>query len=230
MAPLRDLVAGAADWQVRVAMLAAFEIAAQHPTYSRLFYPWVAELAERRGVSGERVLADMFGPALLASPREWGANAWLHYVGLWVHGSIYGEAVALRQAAAIGKVDGRLLMQEALPGALARPRPRWVPQLNEFAAGAAFIGSVAALGFAGLLRLRGAAASPPAGLAMAALAALAVHGYFALTAILAESQMRYSAAMWPFQALCGLLFVHWALGPLRRAPGVAADDADEASG
>lgn len=222
-APLRALVAGAADWQARVVMLASFEIAAQHPTYSRLFYPWVEELAERRGVSGERVLADMFWPALRAAPREWAANAWLHYRGLWGHGSIYGEAVAQRQAAAIGEAAGSLLLQEALPGAWARPRHRWLTRFNEFATVAAFIVSVAALACAGLLRLRGAAAGPPASLAMAALAALVVHGYFALTAVLAESQMRYSAAMWPYQALCGLLFLHWALGPLRRAlAGTAA--------
>lgn len=193
-------------------MLGGFEVAAQHPTYSRVFYYWIDGLAERRGVGGEHLLAEMAWSALLGAPHEWVANAWTHYTGLWLHASIYGADIASSHAALLEELDDTPLTREVLALVPVRPRPTWLVQINSWATAMSVIASVAVIGLAVWLRLRRTGVGSHADVFVAALAALTVHGYFMLTAVFATYQIRYSTAMWPFEALYGALLVHWMLG------------------
>ena len=83
MAPGRELIAAAPSHYARTRLLVDFEVAAQHATYRRVFEPEVNDIARRRGVEDQDVLAQLGLPAMASIPVAWAQNALAHYLGLW---------------------------------------------------------------------------------------------------------------------------------------------------
>ena len=209
--PRRELAMNAPDWQTRTLLARFFEngghkiAGRRNPSFRRR----IEAVAERRGTSVNLLLGEIGRTALLAAPGEWMANAWMHYRGLWLHHSIHDADLARRYAA---YTDGRDVTaptrtHDVLPSR--GPLPPAIVALNRLATGAAFLASVLAAGLAVRRRLGRGGRAPDADLAAAASAAVMVHGYFLVTAVFGVTTLRYSAVMWTFEALCGLLLVRW---------------------
>ena len=210
--PRRELAADAPDWQLRI-LLTKFVEDRGHNVIARRNSPFrrrIEAVAERRGTSPGLLLGKMGWSALLAAPGEWMANAWLHYQGLWLHHSIHDAALTRRYAA---YTEGRdVTAGSRRPVLPARgPLPPAIVALNRLATAAAFLASVSAIGLAVRQRAGKGARAPDADLAAAAAAAAMVHGYFLVSAAFGSTNLRYSATMWTFEALCGLLLVRWLL-------------------
>ena len=204
-APARALAAAAPDWRTRAFALEYAESRLFIAFYRDPFLPRAEALAARRGTTVDGVLGAAALSTLLAAPGEWARNAWTHYRALWTHHSIYGAEFLRRRGAWFARLDGpRALGVEAAPPARRGPQPAWLAAANRAATAASFFVSIAALAAAAPCRPRGA--GPGAAVAAAALCALAVHGYFALSAAVNHVHLRYAAAMWPLQAAyCVLL-------------------------
>lgn len=219
LAPVREALADAPGWWLRSVLLGRAEHAAQHPTYFRLFRERAATLAAARDLPPDRFLGALARPALLAAPGEWLRNAAIHYVALWAHDALHDEAFARRHRAWARALPDSPVMREARfrgPVPPSRRLPGWALFLARAAALAAFAASLLAIAAAvRRRRRRGPGGAAPA-LVVAAVSALAVHGYFLLVAVFNFGKMRYASAMWPLTTLCGLLVIHWALGEWQR--------------
>ena len=197
-APARALAAAAPDWRTRAFALEYAESRFFIAFYRDPFLPRAAALAARRGTTVDGFLGAAALAALLAAPGEWARNAWTHYRALWTHHSIYGAEFLRRRGAWLARIDDlRARGGETSAPARRGPQPEWLAAANRAATAASFLASIAVLAAAALRRSRGP--GPGAALAAAALCALAVHGYFALSAAVNHVHMRYSAAMWPLQ-------------------------------
>ena len=102
-AAFRKAVADAPDWQSRTVLLMRAEQDAGRGKYTRPFRHRLSELARptgrHRSFSAAREV-------VFARPREWMANAAVHYVGLWPHYRIHDEAFSRRWAAWTEGLDG----------------------------------------------------------------------------------------------------------------------------
>ena len=102
-AAFRKAVADAPDWQSRTVLLMRAEQDAGRGKYTRPFRHRLSELARptgrHRSFSAAREV-------VFARPREWMANAAVHYVGLWTHYTIHDEAFSRRWAAWTEGLDG----------------------------------------------------------------------------------------------------------------------------
>lgn len=218
-APLRDLVADAPEWRMRAVILRNAEAVAES-TYRTRLRSRLAELAEHRGASVYRLLGDVARPAVLSAPREWLANAVTHWLAMWTYYSINDAAFTRRYSDYVGgRADAGddSLLRSALiahPPAVA-PEPLAVVYLGRLAGIAALLSSLVAA-VAIWQRASGRALAPDDALVVAAVAALVVHGYVLLAAVVQKPHLRYFIAMWPLQALYGLLLIQWALSRLRR--------------
>ena len=205
-APARALATAAPDWRTRAFALEYAESRFFIAFYRDPFLPRVAALAARRGTTVDGFLGAAALSTLLAAPGEWARNAWTHYRALWTHHSIYGAEFLRRRGAWLARIDDlRARGGEAAAPARRGPQPEWLAAANRAATAASFLASIAVLAAAALRRPRGVGGGPGAALAAAALCALAVHGYFALSAAVNHVHLRYAAAMWPLQAVyCAL--------------------------
>lgn len=215
--PLRALVAGAGDPQLRSVLLRRAETAAQHdPAFG--LEERVAALAAERGATSPEFLGGLGRRALFAAPAEWAANAATHYAALFSRHALHTASFA-RALEARGRA---FAADSAAPGSRVgapisgnRRFPPWVIAANRAAAALSFAASLAALGLAGRRRLSGKPPDPA--LVLAAAAAFFVHGYFLTVAVFNFATMRYAAAMWPFEVLAAALLLHSVLrGTLHR--------------
>ena len=209
--PLRGLIAGAPDWQMRAFLLRRFEIKVQWGFYRPVFRERVKQLAADRGVGEWSLLAAMGGGTLLGQPGAWARNAWDNYLASWTHNLIQPPDFDRRLAAYLDGFDyspflGRLHPHHLVGAAISVPSSAMA--LNRVLTAAAFLGTLAALGFAVWRRMRRRSWELDNALAIAAVAALIVHSNFLLVGLFAVSQLRYSAAMWPTEIVCGLLLIH----------------------
>lgn len=226
--PGRELVRNAPDWQTQTLLARFFEVAGHYvagrgnPSFRRR----IKQLAEQRETSVPRLLGNVGWSALLAAPGEWAANAWLHYRGLWAHHSIHGMNLVRRY---VTYTEGRYVTAPIRmpPGFQVLPPRGPLPQmavvLNRLMTVAAFLASVLVVGLAVWQRLGKVVSvsrmkSPDDDLVAAAMAAIAVHGYFLVTATFAAVNLRYSATMWTFESLYSLLLIRWALKLWNRTP------------
>ena len=219
-APLRAVVAGAPDWRTRTFLLERAQHGLLYPFWPSEFRPRLEAAAERRGTTPHRLVGVVARAALLGAPLGWMANAGLHYRALWSNYAIYDADAARRRADGLARFDDVPILRDSpMPG---RPRdaaPGPVAALNAAGTWASFLLSLAAIGAAAWRRARAGAGGVDGALALAALSALAVHGYFATTALLHFVQLRYSAAMWPIQAVYCVLLAAWALRAMLRRAG-----------
>lgn len=215
MAPLRLAVAEAPDWRSRAIALRNAEATAQIATFQRLFRGRLRDLAARRGVTVDALLADASRAALLARPLEWAANARVHWLALWGYYSINDAEFSRAYADyAAGLRDSPLLREALLTDpAAAAPEPRWLVWLALAVSGSAFWASVAVAALAIWQRWR--RGRPDDDIAVAAVAVVAAHGYLLLAAMFNKALLRYGIAMWPAQALYGLLLSRWLWQRLR---------------
>ena len=200
-APLRRAAAEAPGFPLRSILLRRAEHALQHPTYLRLFRGPAEELAERRGVPAGARLGESGLASLLSAPSEWAANAATHFVGLWTLPTLHTARFARELSAYAEDLPDTRIVREALlaaPISGSRQAPAWVAALVRLTGAVSFATGLAALFLAVRRRIRGGAAEPDPRLFGAALAAVVALGYFAVTALLNFSSLRYSAAMWPF--------------------------------
>lgn len=215
--PLRALVAGAGDPQLRSVLLRRAETAAQHdPAFG--LEERAAALAAERGATSPEFLGGLGRRALFAAPGEWAANAATHYAALFTRHALHTASFARaledrgRAFAADSPAPGSRL---GAPISENRRFPPWVIVVNRAAAALSFAASLAALGLAGRRRLSGKPPDPA--LVVAAAAAFFVHGYFLTVAVFNFATMRYAAAMWPFEVLAAVLLLHSVLrGTLHR--------------
>ena len=218
-APLRALVSGAPDPQLRSVFLRRAEQAAQHPRALGL-EERVGALAAERGATSAEFLGGLGRRALFAAPDEWAANAATHYFALFTRHALHTASFARALEARGREFDARSPVPGGRFGAPiseSRRFPPWVVAANRAAAAFSFAASLAALGLAGWRRL--SRKRPDPALAAAAAAGFFVHGYFLTAAVFNFATMRYAAAMWPFEALAAVLLVG---SLLRGAPGRAA--------
>ena len=211
-APLRALVAGAGDPQLRSVLLRRAETAAQHRRAFGL-EERVGALAAERGAAAPEFLGGLGRRALFAAPGDWAANAATHYAALFTRHALHTASFA-RALARASEGRGRAFDADspAPGGRLGAPIsedrrfPPWVIAANRAAAAFSFAASLAALGLAGWRRLSGKPPDPA--LVLAAAAGFFVHGYFLTVAVFNFATMRYAAAMWPFEALAAGLLLH----------------------
>ena len=216
MAPLRQLLAHAPEWQSRTILLLRSQSAGRHHIYRRLFFPRISTLAKQRGVSSDRLLADVAQSAVLAAPWQWAANTWVNYFALWAHYSICDAEFVQRWEIYTARLDAIPLLRNT---GLTRPLrivPSKVVFLNRLATVAASVASLVVLALAVWQRLRKGGRDMDDALIIAAVAALVVHAYFLLHALFSYASLRYASTMWSFQALYGLLLVHYALRHIPR--------------
>ena len=201
VAPAREFVAGGPDWQTRLLLLTRYEAASQR----RWFRDEVEELSERRDVSFNRLLGEVGWRATVGAPVAWASNAFAHYVGLWGLYELLTPAAFQRYAAYVQPTrripffDGRLL-----PRNLPRYAAVWPIRV---VMGVGFLATVVAVGVAVARRLRGMELDDR--LVLAAVCGLLVHGHFVFVGLFGIALARYSLAVWPLLALCGLLLVHY---------------------
>ena len=214
--PLRALVAGAGDPQLRSVLLRRAETAAQHdPAFG--LEERVAALAAERGAASPEFLGGLGRRALFAAPADWAANAATHYAALFSRHALHTASFARaledrgRAFAADSPAPGSRL---GAPISGNRRFPPWVIAANRAAAAFSFAASLAALGLAARRRLSGKPPDPA--LVLAATAGFFVHGYFLTVAVFNFATMRYAAAMWPFEVLAAALLLH---SVLRGTPG-----------
>lgn len=214
-APLRALVAGAPDLQLRSVLLRRAEQAAQdHRVFG--LEERVGALAAERGLTSLRFLGGLGRRALFAAPGEWAANAATHYFALFTRHTLHTTSFARALEAGAGKFDADTPAPGARLGAPVsgnRRLPPWAVGVNRAAAAFSFAASLAALGLAGWRRLSRRRPDPV--LAAAAIAGFFVHGYFLTAGAFNFATMRYAAAMWPFEVLAAVLLLAFLL---RRAP------------
>lgn len=215
-APLRALVSGARDRQLRSVFLRRAEQAAQHHRVLGL-EERVGALAAERGATAPVFLGGLGRRALFAAPDEWAANAATHYFALFTRHALHTASFARAVEARGREFDA----ESPIPGGRLRTPisenrrfPPWVVAGNRAAAAFSFAASLAALGLAGWRRL--SRRSPDPALAAAAAAGFFVHGYFLTAAVFNFATMRYAAAMWPFEVLAAVLLL---ASLLRGAPG-----------
>lgn len=210
VAPAREFVARAPDWQTRLLLLTRYEAAGQR----RWFRDEVEELSDRRDVSFNRLLGEVGWRATVGAPVAWANNAFAHYVGLWglyellTPAAFQSYAAYVQPTRRIPFFDGRLL-----PRNLRRYAAVWPIRV---VMGAGFLATVVAVGVVVARRLRGMELDNR--LVLAAICGLLVHGHFVFVGLFGIALARYSLAAWPLLALCGLLLVHYALSrwpPLR---------------
>lgn len=218
--PLRALVAGAGDPQLRSVLLRRAETAAQHdPAFG--LEERAAALAAERGATSPEFLGGLGRRALFAAPAEWAANAATHYAALFTRHALHTASFARaledrgRAFAADSPAPGGRF---GAPISENRRFPPWVIVVNRAAAAFSFAASLAALGLAGRRRLSGKPPDPV--LVLAATAGFFVHGYFLTVAVFNFATMRYAAAMWPFEVLAAVLLLHSVIRgtPDRREP------------
>ena len=206
-AAFRKVVAEAPDWQSRAIMLMRAEHAAGRKEYTRPFRDRLSELA---GTKGRHRSFSAAREVVFARPREWMANAAVHYAGLWAHYTIHGKAFSRRWAAWTEELDDDVLRSSGITEPLRwRPFPRWVTLPHRLATVASFLASLIVLGLAARQRLGKGRVDDD--LVVGAVAALAVHAYYAMVAVFNTVELRYAAAMWPFQAVYGLVLARWML-------------------
>ncbi len=211
-APGRALIADAPSHYARTRLLVDFEVAAQHSTYSRVFFPLVREVAGRRGVDEHRLLARLGRPAILSQPVAWMRNALAHYLGLWFPYWAHVSPAVLDeyQPYIEGAEPDELFGDSPIFGHKEPPGPRLAFAVRTtLAAGLAV--SLLTFALAAWQRLRAADRSPDPRLALAATAGLAVHAHFLLIGLTGVVATRYAGAMAPLLAVCGVLTASWLL-------------------
>ena len=209
MAPAREFVAGAPGWQVRMLFLRRYEMWAHRD----LFSEETSALADRRGVTDNRLRGEVGRLAIAAAPAAWLKNAFNHYLGLWWVSQLPSPAVYGRYVAYVAQPGGVPIIGEIED---IRPYPR-AALATRLVMVSAFLASFPAVALAVRQRLRRGPGGPDPALVLAALSALLVHGHFLLVGLTGTVVTRYAVAMWPVLVLCGLLTVGHALGrPERR--------------
>ena len=216
-AAFRKAVADAPDWQSRTILLMRAEQDAGRGKHTRPFRHRLSELARPTGRHRSYSAAR---EVVFARPREWMANAAVHYVGLWAHYTIHDEAFSRRWAAWTEGLDDEVLrssrIAEPLPWG---PFPRWVTLPHRLATVASFLASLIVLGLAARQRLGKGRVDDD--LVVGAVAALTVHACYVMAAVFNTVELRYAAAMWPFQAVYGLVLVRWMLNTWTACAGSA---------
>ena len=199
VAPAREFVAGAPDWQTRLLLLTRYEVAAQY----QWFRDEVGTLAERRGVIANRVLGEVGWRAIAVAPGAWAANGLTHYAGLWGVYELLSPTVSRRYAGYVRPSGGVPFLETGVIEAHRPPHAAAWPSRMVMAA--AFLATVFAVGAAVFRRWHGAGAEVDGRLVLAAICGLLAHGHYLLVALFGVAAARYSLAMWPLLALCGLL-------------------------
>ena len=211
MAPARELIAGAPSHYARAILLAEFEVAGQHATYSRVFSPEVRAVADRRGLEEHRVVAQIGRPAMLSSPIAWIGNALTHYTGLWSRAFVTPATLNEFQSYIDGTQRNELFerISPFRQGVLHGSRLVFVVR---YALGAALAILPVAAVVAMWQRLR--QTCPDGRLVVAAVGAWAVHTHLLFVGMFGVMAGRYADSMAPFMAVSGTLLALWAFDRL----------------
>ena len=211
LAPAREFVAGAPDWQVRTLLRSYYEMRLHRiPSHEAVVAAEVEAEAARRGVSEFELQGEVGRRVVTAAPAAWLANAFDYYLAQWWIPRVLAPEPARRYAEYVGRVGGVPLIEIDDIG----PYPYLAP-LTRLVMGGALLASLAAIVLAVGQRRRGL--EPDARLALAAVCGLLTHGHYALVAAAGVALSRYSLAMWPCLALCSLLVAGHAVERLRAA-------------
>ena len=210
MAPGRELIAAAPSHYARTRLLVDFEVAAQHATYRRVFEPEVNDIARRRGVEDQDVLAQLGLPAMASIPVAWAQNALAHYLGLWFPYWAYVNVAILDEYQAyIDDVESNVLfMDRPIFRHKEPPSPTFRPVLRATLA-AGLLVSTLSVGLVVWQRLHRGGCTLDCRIIVAAMCGLAVHAQFLLVGLLGVVATRYAGAMAPLLASCGVLLVSW---------------------
>ena len=209
----RAFVAGAPDGQTRLLLLTRYEVLAQH----ELFHEEVEALSGRRGATRNEVLGEIGWRAIAASPQAWVANAVTNYAGLWTMYELLTPAASRRYARYVEQATDVPFSET---GVIRSHRPShpaaWPVRVVMMAA---FMATAFAASLAVYRRWRHAGVGLDERLLLAAICGLLVHGHYALVALVGVANARYSLAMWPLLALCGLFLGASCLAHPRRRSG-----------
>lgn len=202
MAPARQFIAGAPDWQTWLLLLSRYEWAGQY----ELFRDEVDTLAEQRGTIGNDLMGDIGWRAVAAAPVAWARNSLSHYVGLWTVYELITPATSERYAAYVQPARVPFFETGTIRSFHPAHAAGW-PSRVVMAGG--FLVTVLSVGIAGVRRWRGRGAGLDGRLVLAAVCGLLVHGHYLLVALFSTAVVRYSLAVWPLLALCGLLLADY---------------------
>ena len=202
VAPAREFIAGAPDWQTWLLLLSRYEWAGQY----RLFRDEVDTLAEQRGTIDNQLMGDIGWRAMAAAPAAWAKNALAHYVGLWTVYELITPATSERYAAYVQPASVPFFETGVIRPFHPAHAAGW-PSRVVMAGG--FLVTVLSVGVAVVGRWRGGGAGLDGRLVLAAVCGLLVHGHYLLVALFSTAVVRYSLAVWPLLALCGLLLADY---------------------
>ncbi len=211
MAPARELIAGAPSHYARAILLAEFEVAGQHATYSRVFSPEVRAVADWRGLEEHRVVAQIGRPAMLSSPVAWIGNALTHYTGLWSRAFVTPATLKEFQSY-IDEAERNELFETVSVFTQGVEHGSKPPFIVRFAMGVGLMTLPFAVALAVWQRLR--QTCPDGRLAVAAVGAWAVHTHLLFVGLFGVMAGRYADSMAPFMAVSGALLALWAFDRL----------------
>lgn len=234
--PFRVTVMYAPNWHSRAILLEQLEIKSEIQTLFRS-----TKLATMKGLEWRTNSAGQLNPilgeiglfSLLHTPKDWLVNAWTHYYALWRNYRIYDLEMTKIHTSYVRQMVGEFgesLARNPTAFASLRPKLNWAVRSNEIFSIISFIISFMALGCTAWKSGKDGALQLDNALAMSAISALLVHGHYIMIGLFGAAQMRYAVVMWTFQVCCGLLFLYWLAGYLRRTRLVAsAPSAQKAS-
>lgn len=221
MAPGRALVESAPSLLVKIHLLCqlhgSMHVQEDH-AYARATKPLLKAVAAARGLRLLDLQGEVAREALMVQPAAWLGDALLHYWGQWSSYWIMFDCSA--ESGCRDHVEGLArqplfadagLLPSAAEVAVTRhwrlPTVLW-DWAFKWMMLASFAASFVAIGLASWQRLRRGSADRDLGLA--ALCGLAVHGHFLLCGLFSITNDRYTYAMLPMAAVCGMLLVRWA--------------------
>lgn len=216
VAPAREFIARAPDWQTWLLLLSRYEWVGQY----RLFREEVDTLAEQRGTIRHDLMGEIGWRAVAAAPSAWAKNALAHYVGLWTVYELITPATSERYAAYV-RPDRVPFFETGVIRPFHPAHAAGWPSRVVMAGG--FLVTVLSVGIAVVRRWNGRGAGLDGRLLLAAVCGLLVHGHYLLVALVSTAVVRYSLAVWPLLALCGLLLADYGVrtwGPRVREAAV----------
>lgn len=215
MAPGRALIAGAPNFYSRIALLAEFEVAAQHATYRQTFSPAVRAVAAQRGLEEHQLLAEIGRPAMLSEPVAWIGNALTHYLGMWSRGFVTLNSLNEFQSY-IDSTEPNDLYERISFFRQGVPHGSGLGFAVRFTLGIILLVIPVSAVLSIWQRIR--QPCPDSRLAIASIGALAVHSHLLFVGLFGVMAGRYADSMAPMMAASGVLLAAWLLDQLRRRP------------
>ena len=205
VAPARDFVLGAPDWQTRLLLLTRYEAAGQR----HWFRDEVEALSVQRGMSFNRLLGDVGWLAIAVAPASWVQNALTHYAGLWGLYELLSPAASRRYSAYVHSPAEIPYFETGLIKTVRPPHAAAWP--GRLVMAVALLATVFSMGMAAAGRWHGRGAAVDNRLVLAASCGFLVHAHYLLVALFGIALARYSLAMWPLLVLCVLLLADYVI-------------------